>query len=800
MTGVVKQKRISRSSMNETFSFLSDEKVFSRLEMVRSYVARPIPMTSDWRDPEPAWVENTSLLIGNKYHAANVQSLVRWGVTAVLNCASGGISRLPIDALQEKGIAYEFTNVRMDDYKQPILFDFKTRDPSVHLQVAKAVYDRVRQERGRVLFFCVAGQNRSATLGIAVLMLFGHSLEAALQSLSKSRPFVLENEGFQRQLVDLEAMLQGPCSKRIKLQSDTVGDQEVYAYANPPSAVTLIRSTTSADFARGVVEVELLIPGLCTMDVKIARESSIAAVKETLVGHANGLLSHYSSHASSDAPQHISKSWVVLAMFGYDDMYDFPLERELIEPAVQLSLLQSMFSLEVFTPEDSTEQHVRWNSKCRFALVIFSVVKSTPDGDLLEEPWTFIHEERPAAPATFLDNNLLSTHLRAWDFLDGSPLASLTPVVFSYSPDPRERRHFMKISTRANKPVQFHAPGEGGILGMGANAIVHRCSLGKVTVSSNSRELDLCPEENIIDAAVKRHFSFEKMVAFMENRSEAGLAKRIRLANMLNSDGRVVEFYGLGLALSSNSNNPHEFKFEAVLLAKYEEEFSTYTMKKFIADYLMPLDRVTDEKERKEVENLQGKFSLISVKVLLVSLLNAFRDLTLMGVQAFDFNHLSNVLVSRDHRNCRLIDIDGDSKGSIQLDESCDYIQRSNFVSSSGTISLHKPSLEIDLGTVLPTLVEQLILGKGRGRAFVTNKRSEIWKARPDDGRQLIMETLLENFYPNVQGEDETFKAKKHVHKVTVWFYACMKRADPWGNWTRDIYDAMRCIDHLPIA
>jgi len=147
-----------------------------------------------------------------------------------------------------------------------------------------------------------------------------------------------------------------------------------------------------------------------------------------------------------------------------------------------------------------------------------------------------------------------------------------------------------------------------------------------------------------------------------------------------------------------------------------------------------------------------------------------------------------------------LIDIDGDSKGSIQLDESCDYIQRSNFVSSSGTISLHKPSLEIDLGTVLPTLVEQLILGKGRGRAFVTNKRSEIWKARPDDGRQLIMETLLENFYPNVQGEDETFKAKKHVHKVTVWFYACMKRADPWGNWTRDIYDAMRCIDHLPIA
>ena len=789
------------SNVSTSASFLSNEDLEARLSMIRSYVARPIPMALDWTDPEPAWVENTSVLIGNKHHASNVDSLVQQGVTAVLNCASGGISRLPIDRLKEKGIAYEFTNVRMDDLSYPILFDPNTLEPSKHLQVAKAVYSRVRQEGGRVLFFCVAGQNRSATLGVAVLLLFGHPLEAALQSLSLSRPFILENIGFQRQLVELEALLQGSHSKRIKLQSDRGGDQEIYAYATPLSPASLMRSTTSADLDLGVVEVELLIPGLCTMDVKIEKDSSIAAVKETLTDHANSLLSHYSSHASPDKPARISKCWMVLAMFGYDDMYDFPLESDLIEPAVQLDLIQSMFGLEVFTPEHSTEQYVRWNSKCRFALVIYSVVKMSPEGELPEEPWTFIHEERPAAPATFLDNNLLSTHLRAWDFLDGSSLASLTPVVFSYSPDPRDKRDFMRISTRANKPVQFHAPGEGGILGMGANAIVHRCSLCKVTISSNSQDLESsCAKEDIIDAAVKRHFSFEKMMAFMENRSEAGLAKRIRLANMLNSDGRVVEFYGLGLALSSNSHNAHEFKFEAVLLAKYEEEFSTYTMKKFIADYLTPPDKVTDEEERKEVDKLQSNFSLISVKVLLVSLLNAFRDLTLMGVQAFDFNHLSNVLVSRDHRLCRLIDIDGDSKGSIQLDESCEYIRRSSQASPTGTISLHKPSLDIDLCTVLPTLVEQLVLGKGRGRGFVTDKRSEIWKAKPDDARQVIKETLLENFYPDVQGEDEKFKAEKHVHKVALWFYACMKKADPWGNWTRDIYDAMRCIDHLPIA
>jgi hypothetical protein len=359
----------------------------------------------------------------------------------------------------------------------------------------------------------------------------------------------------------------------------------------------------------------------------------------------------------------------------------------------------------------------------------------------------------------------------------------------------------MRISTSANQPIQFHAPGEGGILGMGANAIVHRVELGKVEASANSREpdfMDDCPKSDRWDAAVKRHFSFEKMRAFLENRSEAGLAKRIRMASSLNSDGRVVEFYGLGVGLSSNSSNEHEFKFEAMLLARYEEEFSTYTLKKFIEDFLAPIKTASPE-QRIEVENLQTNFSLISVKVLLVSLLNAFRDLTLMGVQAFDFNHLSNVLVSRDFRLCRLIDIDGDSKGSIQLDETAEYIRGAQYPNPD-VGALHKPSLVIDLNTVLPTLIDQLILGKGRGRSFVTNTRSEIWKLDPEKAKELIMAVLKENFYRDVHGEDETLKAQRHMQKVSMWYYALLKRISPWGNWTRDIYDAMRCIDHLPIS
>lgn len=142
------------------FKFLSDEEAQPRLEMLRSYVARPIPRTENWTDPDPGWVEGSTVLIGNKYHASNVKALVQRGVTAVLNCASGGISRLPMDELEDNGISYQFTNVRQDDPSYPILFDHKTAEPSKHLQIAKSLYSQIRNDGGTVMFFCVAGQNR----------------------------------------------------------------------------------------------------------------------------------------------------------------------------------------------------------------------------------------------------------------------------------------------------------------------------------------------------------------------------------------------------------------------------------------------------------------------------------------------------------------------------------------------------------------------------------------------------------------------------------------------------------------
>jgi hypothetical protein len=70
--------------------------------------------------------------------------------------------------------------------------------------------------------------------------------------------------------------------------------------------------------------------------------------------------------------------------------------------------------------------------------------------------------------------------------------------------------------------------------------------------------------------------------------------------------------------------------------------------------------------------------------------------------------------------------------------------------------------------------------------------------------KEMIGGILLENFYPGIENEetdvDLKSKVRIHVKKVAEWFYALLKKNPPWTNWTNDIYDAMRCIDHLPIS
>ena len=126
-----KKKQRRRLASTPTKLWTEEIDYATRFRTIRHWIAQPIDALRDedgiFRDPAPALLQlptrsescvgddDTGVLIGNKYHASNVAQLLELGVTAVLNCASGGISHLPIDDLKENGITYHFTNVRQDD-------------------------------------------------------------------------------------------------------------------------------------------------------------------------------------------------------------------------------------------------------------------------------------------------------------------------------------------------------------------------------------------------------------------------------------------------------------------------------------------------------------------------------------------------------------------------------------------------------------------------------------------------------------------------------------------------------------
>lgn len=57
-------------------------------------------------------------------------------------------------------------------------------------------------------------------------------------------------------------------------------------------------------------------------------------------------LSPYINYCKSTATSHIISNFHrILAVFGYDDMYDIPLEVEAVEMKVQLERMKSMFGL-----------------------------------------------------------------------------------------------------------------------------------------------------------------------------------------------------------------------------------------------------------------------------------------------------------------------------------------------------------------------------------------------------------------------------------------------------------------------
>jgi len=98
----------STDDTSQSTTIFDEEHLQSRLDVIRQYVSKPIPK-QPWDDDSPALVPfhddndmnagssggGGGIIIGGARHAANIPLLKSMNVVAVLNCASGGIARLP---------------------------------------------------------------------------------------------------------------------------------------------------------------------------------------------------------------------------------------------------------------------------------------------------------------------------------------------------------------------------------------------------------------------------------------------------------------------------------------------------------------------------------------------------------------------------------------------------------------------------------------------------------------------------------------------------------------------------------
>ena len=172
----------------------------------------PEPEGIDYFDPDLEGVDADEVcpgvIVGNKGAAKSALYLERAGVTHVLNAAEGRGAGA-VDASQE------FYDPLRIEYKGLRLLDMPQANISAFFVEAADFIDGALKGGGRVLVNCLMGMSRSSTCVLAFLMLRRDLTAAeALAEVRRHRD-VRPNDGFLRQIVELDSRLRRERESRI---------------------------------------------------------------------------------------------------------------------------------------------------------------------------------------------------------------------------------------------------------------------------------------------------------------------------------------------------------------------------------------------------------------------------------------------------------------------------------------------------------------------------------------------------------------------------------------------------------
>ncbi|KAH7642194.1 dual specificity protein phosphatase 3-like protein [Dermatophagoides farinae] len=172
---------------------------------------RYIPKADKWRNTDSFSTYKNfidchevfpNIIIGNIYAARSKPFLKDIGVTHVLNCALNHCltyNDMKFDQEYYQDYKIKFKGLELDD--------ICTENIARYFDESIEFIDDAMKNGGKILIHCLAGISRSATITIAYLMKqHSMTIEDAIKIVKQNRR-VYPNEGFLKQLVELDFKL-----------------------------------------------------------------------------------------------------------------------------------------------------------------------------------------------------------------------------------------------------------------------------------------------------------------------------------------------------------------------------------------------------------------------------------------------------------------------------------------------------------------------------------------------------------------------------------------------------------------
>ncbi|KAI0981847.1 hypothetical protein GJ496_005802 [Pomphorhynchus laevis] len=222
-----------KSSTSETGSKLSNQqqtivRIMGRLNKINEL----INLSSNNDYTEPTLIIPNFIYLGNCISSIDYSLLRRKGITNILNMAANDID--------DRILQFQPNMIHV---KRVALMDTHNSNLLEHVAECVNFLDNIYKRKQTVLVHCSHGQSRSPAIVIAYMMIKNFiSLEQCLMHILKLRPCVSPNNGFLRQLMFLEYML----------NNNNYDKPTIIRKILNGSSVLLSNSFCQSDFAKSV--------------------------------------------------------------------------------------------------------------------------------------------------------------------------------------------------------------------------------------------------------------------------------------------------------------------------------------------------------------------------------------------------------------------------------------------------------------------------------------------------------------------------------------------------------------------